>query len=207
MPELHEISYSHEATIAAVRNYYRFLIRMDLKESYVADPPEGGWPEISLENLSSLGKTNEAILLLRHLPYISSRDDSAQGAAHCLFIDWRRIARSHVLGELSAEDVLVITEGWSGLPESMSPHVVGLTRGSYLNPCFLLDTKLGVVFWEECHSDVKRNPSSAKNTIMALPKRRLTSAVIRLPGLFLIFSSSSRTCFGSCSMFPSARVW
>ncbi|KAK4248270.1 hypothetical protein C7999DRAFT_40552 [Corynascus novoguineensis] len=106
MPELHEVSYSHEATIAA---------------SYVAEPPEGGWPEISLENLSSLGKTNEAILLLRHLPYISSRDDSAQ--------------------------------------ESMSPHVVCLTRGSYLNPCFLLDTKLGVVFWEECDSDVKRNPS------------------------------------------------
>ncbi|KAL2145272.1 hypothetical protein VTI28DRAFT_7640 [Corynascus sepedonium] len=52
-----------------------------------------------------------------------------------------------------------MTEGWSDLPESMSPHVVGLTRGSYLNLCFLLDTKLGVVFWEECHSDVKRNPS------------------------------------------------
>ncbi|KAK4244021.1 hypothetical protein C7999DRAFT_44271 [Corynascus novoguineensis] len=159
MPELYEVSYSHKATVAAVRDYYRFLTRMYLKESYVAEPPEGGWPEISFENLGSLGKTNEAILLLRHLPYISSPDESALGAANCLFMDWRWIARSLALGECSAEDALYLTEGYSGLPKSMSPHVVGLTRGSYYNPSFLLDTKLGVVFWWECHSDIKRNPS------------------------------------------------
>ncbi|KAK4233273.1 hypothetical protein C8A03DRAFT_39031 [Achaetomium macrosporum] len=89
MPELHEVSYSREATIAAVREYYRFLTRMYLKECYVAEPPEGGWPEINADTVGVLGKTDEVISLLRHPPYIHSSDDSAQGAGMCLFADWR----------------------------------------------------------------------------------------------------------------------
>ncbi|KAK3303606.1 uncharacterized protein B0T15DRAFT_560730 [Chaetomium strumarium] len=48
MPELHE--------------YYRFLTRMYLKECYVAEPPEGGWPEVNAETIGVLGKTDERCL-------------------------------------------------------------------------------------------------------------------------------------------------
>ncbi|KAK4044653.1 hypothetical protein C8A01DRAFT_31149 [Parachaetomium inaequale] len=157
MPELHEVSYSREATVAAVREYYCFLTRMYLKECYVAEPPEWGWPEINPETLGVLGKTDEVISLLRHLLYIQSSDDSALGAAVCLFADWRDVARSASLGQLSVGDVGVTTE--HELPKPMYPHVVGLTHGGYYNPAFLLDTKLGIVYWHECHSDIKRNPS------------------------------------------------
>ncbi|KAK3307681.1 uncharacterized protein B0T15DRAFT_433419 [Chaetomium strumarium] len=157
MPELHEVSYLREATIAAVRKYYRFLTRMYLKECYVAEPPEGGWPEINAETIGMLGKTDEVISLLRHLPYIHSSDDSAQGAGKALFADWRRIARLVSCGELSAGDIGVTTE--EELPKCIYPHVFSLTEGGYYNPKFLLDTKLGVVYWYECHNDVLQNPS------------------------------------------------
>jgi hypothetical protein len=37
------------------------------------------------------------------------------------------------------------------------PHVA-LTEGGYYNPAFLLDTKLGRVYWNECDSNIKKNP-------------------------------------------------
>jgi hypothetical protein len=158
MPQLHEVSYSQEATVAAVREYYRFLTRMYLKERYVIEPPEEGWPEINSETLGGLGKTNEIISLLRHLPYIRrSSDDDTEGAAMCQFADWRSMAHSIVLGQLSVEDVRATTE--SSLPDSISSHVVSLTGGGLRNPEFLLDIKLGIVYWYECRSDIRRNPS------------------------------------------------
>ncbi|EAQ89740.1 predicted protein [Chaetomium globosum CBS 148.51] len=157
MPQLDEVSYSREATIAAVREYYRFLTRMYLNECYVAEPPEEGWPEINTEALSGLGKTDEVISLLRHLPYIRASSDWVyEGAPGCRFADWRDIAHSIALGELPAEDLRSTTEG--GLPESISPHVVGLTDGGFRNLAFLLDTKLGIIYWDDCHSDIKNNP-------------------------------------------------
>jgi hypothetical protein len=126
MPELDEVSYSREATIAVVREYYRFLTRMYLKESYVAEPPKGGWPEINRETIGVLGKTDEVISLLRHLPYIVSDDRSAQGAANCLFTNWCDVARQVSIGALSAGDVGVTTE--HDLPKHVYPHVVPSPR-------------------------------------------------------------------------------
>ncbi|KAK3298442.1 uncharacterized protein B0H64DRAFT_74994 [Chaetomium fimeti] len=158
MPDIHEVSYSREATIAAVREYYRFLTRMYLKECDVAEPPEEGWPEIDTEALSGLGKTDEVISLLRHLPYIHwSVDDETEGAAMCRFADWRSMAHSIALGKLSVDDVRATTN--SSLPDSISPHVVSITSGGLRNQEFLLDTRLGIVYWYECHSDIRQNPS------------------------------------------------
>jgi hypothetical protein len=157
MPQLDEVSYSREATIAAIREYYRFLTRMYLKECYVDEPPEEGWPEINTETLSGLGKTDEVISLLRHLPYIRATGDDTEGAAMCIFADWRGIAQGMALGRLDVDSVKTTTEG--GLPDSISAHVIGLTDGGFRNPAFLLDTKLGIIYWEDCHSGIKRNPT------------------------------------------------
>ncbi|KAK4125680.1 hypothetical protein N657DRAFT_642419 [Parathielavia appendiculata] len=157
MPELHETTYSREATIAAVREYYRFLTRMYLKESYIAEPPQGGWPEISRETIGALGKTDEVISLLRHLPYVESNNEcEAQGAAMCRFADWRDVARQVSIGELPAGDVGFTIE--RELPQHIYSHVVAVTDGDYYNPAFLLDTKLGIVYWYECHSDIQESP-------------------------------------------------
>jgi hypothetical protein len=42
MPSLSEISYSRDNFIAAVRDYYTFLVKMYLDESQITEPPEGG---------------------------------------------------------------------------------------------------------------------------------------------------------------------
>lgn len=104
-----------------------------------------------------MGKTDQVISLLRHLPYIRSSSDCTEGAPGCRFADWRNIAHRVALGQLPAEDVKITAGG--GLPGSLSPHVVGLTDGGFHNPVFLLDTELGIIYWDDCHSDIKMNPS------------------------------------------------
>jgi hypothetical protein len=44
--DLEDITYSREATIAAVTDYYTFLTRMYLNKSDITYPPSGGWPSI-----------------------------------------------------------------------------------------------------------------------------------------------------------------
>jgi hypothetical protein len=68
MPSLSEISYSRDVSIAAVRDYYNFIVKMYVEESEVIYLPEGGWPHITSENLKGCGKTDEVIAMLRQLP-------------------------------------------------------------------------------------------------------------------------------------------
>ena len=61
MPKLSEISYSREATIAAITDFYRFLEKMYLPDGAFAEAPEGGWPSITRESMQPLGKDEEVI--------------------------------------------------------------------------------------------------------------------------------------------------
>lgn len=70
MLSVRDISYSCEATVAAIRDYYRSLVSMYLDETNVLEPPEGGWPSIPPNGWGNFGKTDEAIALLRELPYL-----------------------------------------------------------------------------------------------------------------------------------------
>lgn len=44
MPWLSEVSYSRDATVKVIREYYGFLVKMYLKESVILEPPDGGGP-------------------------------------------------------------------------------------------------------------------------------------------------------------------
>jgi hypothetical protein len=161
MPQLSEISYSRDACIAAVRDYYIFLTKMYLKESDVIEPSKEGWPTITVDNLQGLGKTDEVISLLRHLPYIRKPNDDrdkAHGAPWCYFADWQSHACNISLGRLSGEDLKVLSENVS-FCGNVPSHVVGLTTGARDNPVFLLDTELGIVHWPECEGEIRYNPS------------------------------------------------
>ncbi|CAK1360700.1 unnamed protein product [Cercospora beticola] len=68
--DLCNITYSRAATVAAFQDYYDFLTKMYLDPKYLMQPPEGGWPEITPENLKDLNKTDEVVPLLRCLPYV-----------------------------------------------------------------------------------------------------------------------------------------
>ncbi|KAI1403244.1 hypothetical protein F4819DRAFT_237305 [Hypoxylon fuscum] len=164
MPELDEISYSRDATVGAVRDYYAFLTKMYLNEDIVITPPEAGWPSITGadENLlAGLGKTDEVVGLLAHLPYIKADGDAnhrAHGAPDCYFADWRALIRGLDEDKSNCDGLKIITEGYD-FYEDAPPHVIGLTAGAY-NPLFVLDTELGIVHWsDDCPGEIKLNPS------------------------------------------------
>ena len=162
-----EVSYSRDATVRAIREYYGFLVKMYANESCILEPPEGGWPLTDPKGFGqALGKTDEVVELLRHLPYISFNE--AHGVPECWFADWQ-----HCMGLYNAgyvyegepdilERVRITTE--NAIPrEEMSPHVIGLTNGGRYTPAFLLDTERGVVYWYnrfyDCDDTIKNNPN------------------------------------------------
>jgi hypothetical protein len=65
-----EPTYSRDECVAAFREYYAFLASMFMDPTFIIEPPADGWAEITPEVMSDLGKTDEVIDLLRHLPYI-----------------------------------------------------------------------------------------------------------------------------------------
>ncbi|KAI1772845.1 hypothetical protein F4818DRAFT_126372 [Hypoxylon cercidicola] len=163
MPELEEITYSRDATIGAIHDYYSFLTRMYLNEATVIMPPEAGWPNITSadeSHLERLGKTDEVINLLAHLPYIRAdgdQNDRAHGAPDCFFADWQSLIHALVQGKTDGGELRIITEG-AEFYENAPPHVIGLTAGAD-NSLFVLDTELGIVHWSECRGEIRDNPS------------------------------------------------
>ncbi|KAF9879527.1 hypothetical protein CkaCkLH20_03070 [Colletotrichum karsti] len=162
MPGLEDITYSREETTAAISGYYEFLIRMYLKDSQVVRPPAGGWPSIvnaDPEVVQSLGKTDEVLALLAHLPYIRSPgnwNDDAEAAPGCRFAEWPRLLTTlSSSNAITGEDMRAATEGFT-FARLAPPHVVGLTRGDRENPIMVLDTKLGIIHWEDCISSIER---------------------------------------------------
>ncbi|KAI0385604.1 hypothetical protein F5Y04DRAFT_246250 [Hypomontagnella monticulosa] len=159
MPELEEISYSRDATIAAVRDYYNFLAKMYMNEDTIITPPAAGWPSITSADLEGLGKADEVVDLLAHLPYLrDDRDQNlrAHGAPDCYFADWQSLIRALDEGKTDAEELKIVTEG-AEFYEEAPPHVVGLSAGAD-NPLFVLDTELGIVHWSECPGEIKDDP-------------------------------------------------
>lgn len=154
MPKLSEISYSHEACVAAVRDYYRFLVQLYLDESAVVEPPEDGWLEITDDSLRTLGKDDTVISLLRHLPYIRDTGtfERPQAVPFCAFADWHTLP-SRVDNNNSESDYLkLVTEG--EFADDIPPSVVGLTEPPRNDTLLFLDTRLGVVYWPECWGEI-----------------------------------------------------
>ena len=72
MPDLCDVSYSHDATVRAFMDYYQFLVDMCMDEAQIIHPQAGGWPSISLKFRQGVEKSDEVISLLSDLPYIRS---------------------------------------------------------------------------------------------------------------------------------------
>jgi hypothetical protein len=63
MPKLCDINYSRNACIAAITDYYEFLTKLYLDESFVLKPPPQGWP-MEPDALRELGKSTHIPVLL-----------------------------------------------------------------------------------------------------------------------------------------------
>ncbi|KAH0028548.1 hypothetical protein KCU78_g3608, partial [Aureobasidium melanogenum] len=144
MPTLDEITYSREATIAAFRDYYEFLIKMFLPDDWIIEPPAGGWPSITKEKADLLGKNDEVYKLMRHLPYLP---DSSLLVARATAANWSSVFEDMNSDQEGATGTRIITEGleWPNIPSS----AFGLTLGGRDTFRFILDTHLGTVHWLE----------------------------------------------------------
>ncbi|KAI1840296.1 hypothetical protein JX266_013515 [Neoarthrinium moseri] len=122
MPHLADISYSQETTIAAVHYYYQFLTKPYLPPSSIIEPPEGSWPQITKESIGHLGKTDEVIELLRHLPYIrdDGENETPEVAPGTRFVDWARFATRN----WDREGVLLATDGDDVIYWVKCPHAI-----------------------------------------------------------------------------------
>jgi hypothetical protein len=170
MSSLKDITYSQDGSVAAVRDYYRFLVKIYLDSECVHEPPEGGWPDITTENLKNLNKTDAVVSLLRNLPYISASGGvEVEGPLGIQFADWRDFA--HYMATKSeyhdGKIVRIETEDpqlWNEVP----PHVFGLSHGGRDSPRFMLDTKLGIVHWDtlfSCPEQIRLSNTKIKDSV------------------------------------------
>lgn len=135
---------------------------MYLPNSVIQEPPADGWPTIPVDRLRAVGKSDEVIKLLQHLPYVRQPDnyfDKAQVAPDCYFADYRSGEFDDELNDPNGTNFRIVTEGLDY--ESVPSHVIGLTSGGRYNPIFLLDTILGIVHWTECPDGPRLRPSRA----------------------------------------------
>jgi len=134
---------------------------MYLAESGIVEPPAEGWPSLTT-NLQDLGKTDEVLSLLAHLPYIREAGDDnyhTHAVPWSRFADWRDIGDSMSQGSSTGETIKILTEGL--IYEDVPPHVIGLTfcPDKAVGPHFLLDTELGIVHWWECDGKIQERKS------------------------------------------------
>jgi hypothetical protein len=158
------VSYSRDVTIAAVTDYYTFLTRMYMNESQIIYPPAEGWPSIvhaDPAKLQDLGKSDEVLALLAHLPYIrcpGGWNYEADAVPHCSFEDWSYLFETLDRGS-NGETLRYLTEG-QPLTTLLLPHVVGLAHATQEDsPVIVLDTELGIIHWEDytCPYEIGRN--------------------------------------------------
>ncbi|KAL7949035.1 hypothetical protein V8C42DRAFT_313059 [Trichoderma barbatum] len=208
MRRLSDIRYSREECISAVRDYYKFIVGLYLHESEIIEPPAEGWPDITTATMQAMGKTDEVISLLRHLPYIRFQESGfdLQGAPWCVFADWQSSAQCIIRDPARGEHYKLLSEGVS-IYENVPPHVISLTQGPQDNEVFLIDTELGIAIWFECPGQIKFNPSrelvdyNPNDYPEAEVDWRADSAAWTIPDFFEVLKDQ----FRQLKFFPTGR--
>ena len=152
--------YSQDEAVAAFTDYFEFLTKMYLDESFVACPPPGGWSDIVNANPAvqqALGKTDEVMSLMAHLPYIrfgGNYSSDAHAVPECSFEDWRRVIRQ-ISAAPGLEDMRERARDIRNGLESpefapFAPaHFFGIAHSLYADGIVIvLDTKLGLMHWD-----------------------------------------------------------
>ena len=133
--------------ITRLRDFYTFLSKLPwIEPQDVLDAPEpGGWPNISKDNFAYLGKNDEVVALLQHLPYVRMDGKNGEYAlAYSTFpCDYRRDYFQNLAGLAAAPWEIPETEG-RGF--KFPPWVVPLTDGKNHGDYLMLDTTDGEFF-------------------------------------------------------------
>jgi hypothetical protein len=136
--------------LTLLTDYYEFCNRVFWDNSVVAEAPNnGGWPSITQSTMANLHKNDAAIELLRHMPFVDFKPDTAYGK-HVVMLNTRiQDYRSNEIqdrignGDLEYYVEPVFTEG-----QSLSPSCICFGNSNGRNGYFLvIDTADGYVYW------------------------------------------------------------
>lgn len=154
--ETPEIRYDRDEAVAAVRGLIDFATKMYMDETAYEFPPSTGWPSITPDSMRLFGKTDVVVDLLRHLPYLSKDYgwDPERRPQLMPALSFQPFQLYKLEDSQNAERLRAATEG-HGIYEHAPAHVVGLAARRPNDHGVLLDTKLGVVFWDDAAEEFK----------------------------------------------------
>ena len=151
--------YSRDKCVAVIRDFYEFLTSMFMDPTFIVEPPPGGWPSIDADAMRELGKTDEVVDLLRHLPYIAN-NVSAEGLPGCNFYKWTVAIDDLRADKTDAECISLFTEGCEDQFGAKLPgYCVGLVemgldrldRDMYdYGEVIVVNTRDGIIHWMNC---------------------------------------------------------
>ena len=138
--------YSRNEIAAVICHYYSFLCRLHLGPDALGMPPDGGWTSIPADALRALGKTEEVIDLLRHLPYINNPEGESHILPETDCTDYAHLPES-VLEQFKREGSSALIDPPMADDESLDPACVCLARGRRHAWSLILDLTHGTVIW------------------------------------------------------------
>lgn len=137
--------------------------------AWILEPPPSGWPEITPKRLTPLGKTDEVVTLLAHLPYLElpgSNDERHSPSRRWPLIgesmrlyDFRSALYLHGMDAAAAATAArsasedheqadsYFQMDWGAPFITLPPWVVCLTNGGKYGHYVLLDTSDGTISW------------------------------------------------------------
>lgn len=91
----------------------------------------------------------------------------AQIAVNCSCADWETSSCAFSSGTVTGQFFRILSED---APANKVPaHVIGLTHGGLNKEIFLLDTKLGVIYWPDCHGEIRDDPALPREPVLDHP--------------------------------------
>jgi hypothetical protein len=140
--EKESLSPCSKAAIEAIQDFYDYLAVIGaIPESSIMTPPTSGWLGVDSVCLTVLGKTEEVVQLLKHLPYIKHPGDgNGMISYETTPIQYNDVANIQWCFDGNRNgDGLLAPVGAGIIP----PHVAVLTDGSRYGSWLLLDTNEG----------------------------------------------------------------
>lgn len=124
--------------VGSVSNFYAFLVNHPfLQASAIKTPPPEGWPEEHREIFRKLGKSDEVVDLLCHLPYID--DDNWEWFHDTKPINYvSPLNLRRIDGNYESKRYLFEPQG-----QVLPAHVFSLTNGRLYGVWLLLDIQAG----------------------------------------------------------------
>lgn len=105
--------YDRDEVIASVTEFYNFLTtHLHFDSSDLKIPPPTGWPKITQARLAFLGKSDKAIVLLQHLPYLPPGSEDKHICEHTVCVNYNGESvgdhlekpKLNVMGDFEPED-------------------------------------------------------------------------------------------------------